>query len=288
MALQDSKSTLLQWHPAFYAGIQIEFAEEAEKLQFENEHQLSKKPMGIDVLIIKKQNEDKIEKNIGRIFRKYNIIEYKSPEDYLSIDDFYKVLGYACFYKSDTESENLIKLEEITISYVCESCPRKLIKHLEDNLKYEIVKEDKGIYYIVGSIFPIQLIITSELSGETNFWMRKLTNNLKEENDVVELATEYEKNRNNALYKAMMDVIVRANKGLFEEVKEKDMCDAIRELFQDEIEEATKKVRTEALLEGRLEGKFETIMELAKDGLLNVADAAKRLQISEAEVEAML
>ena len=115
-----------------------------------------------------------------------------------------------------------------------------------------------------------------------------MTNNLKEENYVVELATEYEKNRNNVLYKAMMDVIVRANKGLFEEVKEKDMCDAIRELFQDEIEEATKKVRTEALLEGRLEGKFETIMELAKDGLLNVADAAKRLQISEAEVEAML
>jgi predicted DNA-binding protein (UPF0251 family) len=90
----------------------------------------------------------------------------------------------------------------------------------------------------------------------------------------------------------MMEVIVRANKGVFEEKKEKDRCDAIRELFQDEIEEATKKVRTEALLEGRLEGKiegkFETIMELAKDGLLNVADAAKRLQISEAEVEAML
>ena len=276
MALQDSKSTLLQWHPAFYAGIQIEFAEEAEKLQFENEHQLSKKPMGIDVLIIKKQNEDKIEKNIGRIFRKHNIIEYKSPEDYLSVDDFYKVLGYACFYKSDTDAENLIKAEEITISYVCESCPRKLIKHLEDDLKYEIVKEDKGIYYIAGSIFPIQLILTSELSGETNFWLKKLTNNLKEENDVVELATEYEKNRNNALYKAMMDVIVRANKGLFEEVKEKDMCDAIRELFQDEIEEAQKKA------------KFETIFELVRDGLLNVADAAKRLQISEAEVEAML
>ena len=276
MALQNSKSTLLQWHPAFYAGIQIEFAEEAEKLQFENEHQLSKKPLGIDVLIIKKKNEDKIVKNIGRIFRKYNIIEYKSPEDYLSVDDFYKVLGYACFYKSDTDAENLIKAEEITISYVCESCPRKLIKHLEDDLKYEIVKEDKGIYYIVGSIFPIQLIITSELSGETNFWMRKLTNNLKEENDVVELATEYEKNRNNVLYKAMMDVIVRANKGLFEEIKEKDMCDAIRELFQDEIEEAQKKA------------KFETIFELVRDGLLNVADAAKRLQISEAEVEAML
>ena len=50
MALQDSKSTLLQWHPAFYAGIQIEFEEEAEKLQFENEHQLSK----TDIRIIRR------------------------------------------------------------------------------------------------------------------------------------------------------------------------------------------------------------------------------------------
>ena len=93
-----------------------------------------------------------------------------------------------------------------------------------------------------------------------------MTNNLKEENDVVELATEYEKNRNNALYKAMMDVIVRANKGLFEEVKEKDMCDAIRELFHDEIEEATKKVRIEAHLEGKLEGKLEGRLEGRLEG----------------------
>ena len=284
MAVQETKNTLLQWHPAFYAGMQIELAEEAHKLQFENEHQLSKKPLGIDVLIIKKKNKDKIEKNIGRIFRKHNIIEYKSPEDYLSIDDFYKVFGYACLYKSDTDNVNSIRAEEITVSYVCESSPRKVLKHLEETLKYEIVKVDKGIYYILGAIFPIQLILTSELSEKSNFWLRNLTNNLKEENEVVELATEYEKNRNNELYKAMMDVIVRANKGLFEEVKEKDMCDAIRELFQDEIEEATKIVRIEA----HLEGKLEAIMELVKDGLLNVADAAKRLEISEAEMEAML
>ena len=29
MAVQETKNTLLQWHPAFYAGIQIELAEEA-------------------------------------------------------------------------------------------------------------------------------------------------------------------------------------------------------------------------------------------------------------------
>lgn len=88
---EDKK--LLQWHPAFYATAQIEFQEEAEYLEFENEHQLGTKPMSIDVLVIKNEQNRKIQKNIGRIFRKHNIIEYKSPTDYVSVDTFYKVYG---------------------------------------------------------------------------------------------------------------------------------------------------------------------------------------------------
>ena len=64
------------------------------------------KPMQVDVLIIKKNSKKTIKKNIGQIFRKYNIVEYKSPDDYLNVDDFYKVHGYACFYKSDTKKVN--------------------------------------------------------------------------------------------------------------------------------------------------------------------------------------
>lgn len=48
-------NTTLQWHPAFYAGVQIELCEESEHLIFENEHQLGTKPKEIDVLIIKKE-----------------------------------------------------------------------------------------------------------------------------------------------------------------------------------------------------------------------------------------
>ena len=47
------KKEVLQWHPAFFAGIQIELEEEREYLSFENEHQLGTKPKEIDVLIIK-------------------------------------------------------------------------------------------------------------------------------------------------------------------------------------------------------------------------------------------
>ena len=35
----------IQWHPAFDAALQIELEDEAEYLEFEPEHLLSKKPM---------------------------------------------------------------------------------------------------------------------------------------------------------------------------------------------------------------------------------------------------
>ena len=292
MAEETKENKLLQWHPAFYAGLQIEFAEEAEKLIFENEHQLSKKPLEIDVLVIKKKAEEQIQKNIGRIFRRHNIVEYKSPEDYLSIDDFYKVYGYACFYKSDTKHVDEIKSNEITISFACEKRPEKLLKHLRQERQLDIMKVEEGIYYIEGAYFPIQLLLTSELSKESNFWLKNLTNNLKEHSEVDELETEYEKNRQNELYKAMMNIIIRANEALFEEAKGKDMCEALRELFRDEIEEAVNKAKAEVTREVTREVTKEvtkeTLLGLLRDGLLCIADVAVRLKESEAEVEAML
>lgn len=96
--MDKPRTHALQWHPAFYADIQIELEEEAGLLVFENEHQLGTKPKEIDVLIVKKEAEVPIRKNIGRIFRKHNIVEYKSPTDYLSIDDFYKVYGLSLIH----------------------------------------------------------------------------------------------------------------------------------------------------------------------------------------------
>ena len=46
---RTNSSNLRQWHPAFFADIQIELESEKENLIFENEHQLGTKPMEIDV-----------------------------------------------------------------------------------------------------------------------------------------------------------------------------------------------------------------------------------------------
>ncbi len=50
-------------------------------LEFEKEFQLTKGPLSIDLLIIRKLTDEPIENDIGRFFRRHNIVEFKSPDD---------------------------------------------------------------------------------------------------------------------------------------------------------------------------------------------------------------
>ena len=96
---KGTKETI-QWHPAFQASIQIEFEAEAEKLTFEPEHLLSKKPM---------------------------------------------------------------QMNELTITFICNHFPRKMVQHLKEFRGLDILHVEAGIYYITGDAFPIQLLVTKEL-----------------------------------------------------------------------------------------------------------------------------
>lgn len=241
----NKSKTMLQWHPAFYAGIQIEFEAERDKLIFENEHQLGTKPKQIDVLIIKNNSKEPIRKNIGRIFRKHNIIEYKSPTDYLSIDDFYLVYGYACLYKADTSKVDTIPANEITLSFVCHTFPQKLMKHLKNVRKYTIEKQEDGVYYVKGDFFPIQIIHTKKLPKETNLWLRNLTDTLEDKNDILTLMTEYATKTENKLYSSVMEIIVQANEKKFEEVD--IVCDSLKRIILEQNREAYEQEKQEAI-----------------------------------------
>lgn len=226
----------IEWHPAFEASIQIEFEEEKDKLTFESEHLLSKKPMQIDELIIKVKENEHIQKNIGRIFKKHNIIEYKSPDDNLTVNDFYKVYGYSCFYQSDTERILEISPQEISITFVCNHYPRAMIRHLKKYRNLEISKIEDGIYYIIGDEFPMQLIITKELNPGENLWIQSLRKNIKSKKEIEFLLKMYEGKKHSKLYQAAMNAITRANWKTMVEVK-KTMCDALKELMEEEFQE---------------------------------------------------
>ena len=94
-ASAEEKCQRLHWHPAFYAGMQIELQDEADKLSFQKEYMLGEEPMRMDIPLTKKNKNTQVEQNIGPISRNSNIIEYKSPTAHLSIDDFYPVYPYA-------------------------------------------------------------------------------------------------------------------------------------------------------------------------------------------------
>ena len=160
-------------------------------------------------VLVKNEKKVKIRKNIGRIFRQHNIIEYKSPEDHLNIDDFYKVYGYTCIYKTEVEKVNQFPAEELTITFVCYHYPRQMLRNLQNERNINVKNIENGIYYLYGDAIPIQLIIVPELSIENNYWLNKLRNNLKSGGEIKLFMEQYEKNRDSKLFQALADTVMR-------------------------------------------------------------------------------
>jgi len=69
----------ISWHPAFVEALQMELREYRDDLEFYPEQPLTSEPLQIDCIVAKKAKDAVIKKNIGTIFREWNLIEYKSP-----------------------------------------------------------------------------------------------------------------------------------------------------------------------------------------------------------------
>ena len=228
----------IPWHPAFYAATELEFKDDIERLEIQSEYQLSKEPLRIDVLLLKDGDGFKTKNEIGHIMRKYNVIEYKSPSDSLTIDDFYKTIGYAFIYKGLGATVDEVPLEELTVSLFRESHPRELFKKLEKS-GHGIENKYPGIYYVSGCEVPVQIVVTKELDKEHSS-LRVLSDDVSKD-DVVRFLNESRNavtpgDRNNI--DAVLQASVTANFDLYEEVrKEAIMCQALEDLMKDVIDE---------------------------------------------------
>ena len=127
-----------------------------------------KQTTSLNKLIIKVKESERIQKNIGRIFRKYNIIEYKEPGETLTINDFYTGYGDGCFYLSNIDLESDIQPKELTITFISNSYPDKMIRHLKSFRKLEVELMEPGIYYVTGDVIIFQIIVINELDSQEN------------------------------------------------------------------------------------------------------------------------
>lgn len=243
-----NRTNLLQWHPAFFAGIQVDLDAENSELLYVNEHQLGTKPKQIDVIVLKKNDNYQIRKNIGRIFRKYNIIEYKSPSDYLSIDDFYNGYAYAYLYKIDTVTVDERKIRDITLTFATTKYPQKLIKHLEWVQCYKIRNVSPGIYYICGDIIPMQIVVLSQLPLEENLWLQVLSNKLDDPEIIDRMLQEYEQHKDNPLYSSIVEIVVRANQLLFRK-EESTMSETLEAIINEKLDAREKRGHDRGVLD---------------------------------------
>ena len=122
----DTESQHIAWHPAFIEALQMELQAYKDVLEFHAEYPLTSEPLKIDCVVIKKAKDAVIKKNIAAVFREWNLLEYKSPQDYVSVADFYKVYAYACLYISFKK----IPVSGMTVSFVENHYPQALLEHL--------------------------------------------------------------------------------------------------------------------------------------------------------------
>lgn len=162
----------IRWHRAFATTIKYELGDYSDGITIETEHQLSKEALRIDVLVIEKDKNLIIEKNIGKIFKEHNIVEYKSPTDYLSIHDYNKVKGYAYLYSAF----EAVDLNQITVTFLVPEITLNLRSYLMQDQGFNITLTDDGINYISDTSFSIQIIEQKKLSVDKNLFMNSLTN----------------------------------------------------------------------------------------------------------------
>jgi hypothetical protein len=232
-------------------------------LEFKYEYQLTTEPLRIDIPIILKPRTPYLDKNIARIFKTINVFEYKSPEDYLSVKDFYKVYAYAALYAAITPKT---ALSDITITMVGRTYPRNLITYFTEVRHYQVEPLQKGIYYIIGDYLPIQIIVSADLSPSDNRWLKHLGRDLEKEEaerifkEGVQLPLPMD---------AYYDVLIRANLKTFEEViAMSDDTLSIEDILMRTgfIPKWLAQGRKEGREEGREESRKEIALNLLKKG----------------------
>lgn len=226
--------TKVQWHPGFCAAMRLELVEDKEMLEFYEEFTLNKKPLIMDMLVIKNKSGKEMENEIGRLFKGHNVVEYKSPDDELGIDVFYKVYAYACLYKSGGNYENSIKAEDVTITLIRKRKPITLMEYLKTT-GFEILQEYPGIYHIRGAgFFDIQIVVTRELNPVNHIWLHSLTTDLDKTSakmliSRINLLTEKDEKEN---ADAVLHVAMEANASWLQDVKEDKPMDPMLRLAQ--------------------------------------------------------
>ena len=201
------------WHEAFFEAMKLELHNYRGALDFVGEYPLSKEALVIDILIIKKEPGVEIQKNIGRLFRGHNVVEYKSERDSLSVYDYHKILAYALLYSSFKR----VDITDITVTFALTIHPRELMRHIRGTARLSVREAGKGITYIEGGIVPVQILESGKLPEDENLFIRGLRRGNSAE-QLQKILRACEEQQSLDMRNVYIDRLRKANEETFEEV----------------------------------------------------------------------
>ena len=226
----------------------LEFRENRDDLIYEKEYNLSTKPLEIDLLVIKKEPDVQTSNEIGKLFRGHNIVEYKSPEDHLDIDVFYKTGAYGSLYKSFGETVDERAADDITITIIRDAKPEGLFRYFKEH-GIRMTNPYTGIYYVSDAVlFPTQIVVGKELEQKDHAWIKALSDKVQEQEmrELLERINGLTHKFDRELADSVLEVSIRANRQVVEGLRGGDkMCKALLEIMEPEIDKIIGEIRAD-------------------------------------------
>ena len=259
-----------QWHPLFVTPLREALSEARPgQVGIQAETALSFKPLFVDVLVVKKHPTVQLTHPMASIFRRYNVFEFKSPEDYLAANDYYIGMAKTLLYKA-LEHKGMLNLNEFTLTFVAsKGYPRSFLKmiRLREDLHLEENSPVPGIYQIYGETLPVQVVVLDgfnkaeyaymfapflsrgnslRLSATTLLWAKR-----RNDPDNVNVHELVEFNlRNNLMTREEMEVIAQ----MIAQMSTAERAQ-VREILEDTL------LGREIIEKGKIQGKQEDIKE---------------------------
>ncbi len=257
----SDETSKIRWHYGFYAAMKVEYGRKVPLSQFKQEFQLGEEPIRLDMAL---DTEGPLSDPIGQGFRKKNIFEYKSPEDGLTIDDFYKALAYALVYKGFDQKVNTIPIGDMSLTLLRHSKPEQMLKDLEKD-GYAVKERHPGIFEVNGSL-PIKTqVVVARLLPDGEYEGLKLLSEDATEGAVARYLKNAEGSGDAVIMSNAGSVIyycLQINPELVEKLKEVGITvDTVKEVFKQAFEEE----RARALEEGKQERSEEIAAEMIRE-----------------------
>lgn len=248
------KESNKQYHPPMCASLELEFRENRDEIICETEHNLNTKPNSIDFLVVKKDAATVMKSGLGAIFKKYNLVEYKSPRDSLGEKIYYRTMGYANIliaYEDDR-----FTMDDVTITFVRQAKHVKLMKQLRE-WGFDIGEYEPGIYHVRKTDHADMQIIVTRLLGKQYKWISKLTDQVELEDvkNMIDDIHSLDNERELLNAESVFDLMTRLNRNK-DWMKEVNGMGAFRDLFKEDFEQRDRKI---AELSKQLQSKDEQL-----------------------------